>query len=147
MDAVPLEGTDRRDEAVSDESLKRQIFAAAMQRLQLLSNLRAIIEGAGAKSKLGVAARQTTNEESRLAFIQRVFGASMVPHWAPREASQILVDIPPATADDPVAVLRDSSGRYSVDDKRLALFAHLSRNPSLTPNEELWLAGVIESFF
>lgn len=132
---------------VTDEALKRQIFAAAMQRLQLLSNLRAIIEGAEAKSRLGMAARQAINEESRLALVKKVFGASMVPHWAPREASQILVDIPGTIAADPVAVLRDSSGRYSIDEKRLALFAQLSRNSSLTPTEELWLAGVIESFF
>jgi len=137
----------KANDSITDDSLKGQIFAASMQRLQLLSNLRAVIEGAGAKSKLGLAARRATNEESRLAFVSRVFGPSMIPHWAPRDAAQILVTIPPGVTDDPVAVLRDSSGRYSADDKHLALFAHLARSASLTPNEELWLAGVIEPFF
>ena len=98
----------RASSAIADENVKTKIFEACMQRIQLLSNLRLLIEGSGMRSRLATAARDAQTEAERLALVARLFGDSVKPHWAPSDAADVVFDIEPAIAAEPERALRDT---------------------------------------
>lgn len=125
--------------SVGDESIKAQVLDACTQRIQLLSNLRSIIVGSGAKSRLVAAASGARKESERLALVSRLFGSDIGPHWAPKDAEDVVFD-PGVT--DPERVLRDAT--TSDQQKRHALYALLATS-SPTEQQQLWLTSVIEA--
>jgi hypothetical protein len=124
--------------SIGDESIKAQVLDACTQRIQLLSNLRSIIVGSGAKSRLVAAANGARKESDRLAVVSKLFGSDVPPHWAPKDAADVIFD--PAVTD-PERVLRDSAS--SDQQKRHALYALLATT-SPTEQQQLWLSSVIE---
>jgi hypothetical protein len=125
--------------SIGDESVKAQVLDACTQRIQLLSNLRSLIVGSGAKSKLVAAANVAKKESDRLAVVAKLFGDDVPPHWAPKDAADVIFD-PKVT--EPEKVLRDHAA--SDQQKRHALYALLSTT-SLTEQQQLWLNSVIEA--
>lgn len=125
--------------SIGDEAVKAQVLDACTQRIQLLSNLRSIIVGSGARSRLVAAANAAKKESDRLAVVAKLFGSDVPPHWAPKEAADVIFD--PAVAD-PERVLRDDAA--SDQQKRHALFALLATS-SPTEQQQLWLNSVIEA--
>src|SRR3954462_8839436 len=107
--------------SIGDETVKAQVLDACTQRIQLLSNLRSIIVGSGARSRLVAAANAAKRESDRLAVVGKLFGSDVPQHWAPKEAADVIFD--PAVTD-PERVLRDNAA--SDQQKRHALFALLS---------------------
>ncbi|HXH39008.1 MAG TPA: hypothetical protein VNN08_10300 [Thermoanaerobaculia bacterium] len=124
--------------SIGDESIKAQVLDACTQRIQLLSNLRSIIVGSGARSRLVASANIARKESDRLAVVAKLFGSDVPQHWAPRDASDVIFD-PGVT--DPERVLRDSAA--SDQQKRHALYALLATT-SPTEQQQLWLNSVIE---
>ncbi|HEX9457918.1 MAG TPA: hypothetical protein VGA84_02175 [Thermoanaerobaculia bacterium] len=124
--------------SIGDESVKAQVLDACTQRIQLLSNLRSIIVGSGARSRLVAAANMARKENERLAVVAKLFGSDMPPHWAPKDAADVIFD-PGIT--DAEQVLRDN--RSSEQQKRHALYALLATS-SPTEQQQLWLNSVIE---
>jgi uncharacterized protein YqgV (UPF0045/DUF77 family) len=133
----------RASSAIDDEEIKSKIFEAAMQRIQLLSNLRLLIEGSGMRSRLAAAARDAVEERDRLALIGRLFGNDVKPHWAPANADDVVLEIDRAIADEPERVLRDSTA--SAADKKHALYLVLAKTQP-TEDQLLWLASIVEGF-
>lgn len=135
----------RASSAITDETMKTKIFEAAMERIQLLSNLRLLIEGSGVRSPLATAARDAQTEEQRLALVSRLFGSDVRTHWAPQDASDVVFPIDSEIASAPERVLRDTTGRFSDDQKKRALYLVLAQTQ---PAEEqrLWLTTVMEGF-
>jgi hypothetical protein len=129
--------------AIGDESVKTKIFETCMQRLQLLSTLRSLIQGSGANSRLATAARDAKNESERLALVAALFGGDMPAHWAPHDAKDVVVES--SAAGDAEKILRDATGRYAAEQKKHALYIVLAHTQ---PSEEqqLWLGSVIEGF-
>jgi hypothetical protein len=125
--------------SIGDESVKAQVLDACTQRIQLLSNLRSIIVGSGAKSRLVAAANGAKKERERLAFVSKLFGSDVVPHWAAKDAEDVVFD-PGIT--DPERVLRDAT--TSDQQKRHALYALLATS-SPTEQQQLWLTSTIEA--
>jgi hypothetical protein len=123
---------------VGDESTKAQVLEACTQRIQLLSNLRSIIVGSGAKSRLVAAANAAKKESERVAVAAKLFGSDIVPHWAPKNAADVIFD---AGVTEPERVLRDASA--SDQQKRHALYALLATS-SPTEQQQMWLSSVIE---
>jgi hypothetical protein len=119
------------------------MFEAAMQRIQLLSNLRLLIEGSGMRSRLANAARDAVEERDRLALIARLFGDDVRPHWAPGNADEVVLEFDRKIADEPERVLRDSTA--SASDKKHALYLVLAKTQP-TEDQLLWLASLIEGF-
>ncbi|HXG57810.1 MAG TPA: hypothetical protein VNL91_02185, partial [Thermoanaerobaculia bacterium] len=80
----------------------------------------------------------------RLAFVGRLFGPEITPHWAPKDARDVIVTPKPEVDDDPERVLRETGGRFDDDQKRRALYVLLGR---IQPTEEqkLWLGSVVDS--
>src|SRR5205814_2960991 len=66
--------------AITDDALKSKIYDACMQRIQLLSNLRGLIEGSGARSRLADFARNAKSEPERLIFVGKLFGDDVKMH-------------------------------------------------------------------
>lgn len=124
--------------SIGDESVKAQVLDACTQRIQLLSNLRSIIVGSGARSRLVAAANIARKENERLAVVAKLFGSDVPPHWAPKDAADVIFD-PGIT--DAEQVLRDN--RSSGQQKRHALYALLATS-SPTEQQQLWLNSVIE---
>jgi hypothetical protein len=124
--------------SIGDEAVKAQVLDACTQRIQLLSNLRSIIVGSGAKSRLVAAANGAKKENERLAVVAKLFGSDVPQHWAPKDAADVVFD--PAVADAE-QVLRDSHS--SDQQKRHALYALLATS-SPTEQQQLWLNSVIE---
>ncbi|MEA2462639.1 MAG: hypothetical protein QOJ98_386 [Acidobacteriota bacterium] len=135
----------RASSSITDEEIKSQIFEACMQRIQLLSNLRLLIEGSGMRSRLAAAARDVASEDDRLALIGRLFGEDVKPHWAPGDASDVIVKIDPAVAAEPERALRDTTGRVTEQQKKRALYLVLTETQP-TEDQLLWLASVVEGF-
>lgn len=135
----------RASSAISDETMKTKIFEAAMERIQLLSNLRLLIEGSGVRSLLATAARDAQTEEQRLALVSQLFGSDIRPHWAPQDAADVVFPIDGEIASAPEGVLRDPTGRFSDDQKKLALYLVLARTLP-TEDQRLWLTTVMEGF-
>ena len=131
--------------AIADENVKSRIFEACMQRIQLLSNLRLLIEGSGMRSRLAAAARDARGEEQRLAVIAKLFGEGIRPHWAPRDATDVVFDIPDVIAAAPERALRDTTGAVSTDEKRQALYLVLAQTQP-TEDQRLWLSSIVEDF-
>lgn len=123
---------------VGDETLKAKVLDACTQRIQLLSNLRSIIVGSGAKSRLVAAASAAKKESERVAVAAKLFGSDIPPHWAPKDAANVIFD--PGVAE-PERVLRDASS--SDEQKRHALYALLATS-SPTEQQQMWLSTVIE---
>ena len=128
--------------AISDEAVRSKVLEACMQRIQLLTNLRSLIQGSGAKSRLAVAARNAKSEPERLDLVAKLFGSDVPAHWAPKDARDIIVDTHDIDAE---RILRDSSGKFADAQKRRALYVMLARSQ---PTEEqlLWLTTVVEGF-
>jgi hypothetical protein len=121
-----------------------QLLEVANQRIQLLTNLGKIAESSGARSKLGSTLKAATADEQRLAIVRQLFGDEVLRHWAPAKSADLAFAISGAVDNDPVTVLRDTTGRFSSDQKKLAFFAFLSRSATLTENQEIWLASIAE---
>ncbi len=130
---------------IADEAVKSKIYDACMQRIQLLSNLRALIEVSGAKSRLAANARAAHSEEERLQFVSRLFGDGMKSHWAPKDATDVILPPDPAVDEDVEHVLRDAAGKYSEQQKRRALYVLLSSGQP-TEDQQLWLTTIVDSF-
>jgi hypothetical protein len=135
----------RASGTIADEAIKTSIFETAMERIQLLSNLRALIEGSGKDSLLSTAARSVQSEEDRVTLVSRLFGQSIRPHWAPKDAADVVFAIEPAIASAPERVLRDNSGTFTVEQKKNALYLVLAKTQP-TEDQRLWLSSVVEGF-
>jgi hypothetical protein len=131
--------------AIADENVKSRIFEACMQRIQLLSNLRLLIEGSGMRSRLAAAARDAQEESDRLELIARLFGEDIKPHWAPKDAADVVFEIEPAVAEAPEKALRDTTGQVSTEQKKRALYLLLAQTQP-TEDQRLWLSTVVEGF-
>ncbi|HEV7484195.1 MAG TPA: hypothetical protein VGQ65_00830 [Thermoanaerobaculia bacterium] len=123
---------------IGDEAIKAQVLDACTQRIQLLSNLRSIIVGSGAKSRLVAAANGAKKENDRLAVATKLFGTDIAPHWAPKNAADVIFD---AGVTEPERVLRDAAA--SDQQKRHALYALLATTTP-TEQQQMWLSSVIE---
>ncbi|MGA7613843.1 MAG: hypothetical protein WBX15_01565 [Thermoanaerobaculia bacterium] len=130
--------------AMTEATSKAKILEAAMQRLQLLSNLRTLTDVAGARSRLARMSGAARDETSRLQLVSALFGADVASHWAVGDANDIVIEWPSNVADDPIAVLRDSTGRYTAEQRKAAMYLVLARNPSLTASQQSWLANLID---
>jgi hypothetical protein len=135
----------RAASAIADENVKAKIFEACIQRIQLLSNLRLLIEGSGMRSRLAVAARDARGEAERLAVITRLFGEGIRPHWAAQDAADVIFDVPPEIASAPERALRDTTGGVSTEQKKQALYLVLAQTQP-TEDQRLWLSSVVEGF-
>lgn len=133
----------RASAAIADENVKTKIFEACMERIQLLSNLRLLIEGSGTRSRLATAAREAQTEAERLALVSRLFGDSVKPHWAPSDASDVVFEIESSVASEPERALRDGNGRFTNDQKKRALYVVLARMQP-TEDQRLWLSTIVE---
>lgn len=131
----------KASDAVSNETLKAKILESCMQRIQLLSNLRSLIQSSGATSRLATAARNARSDQDRLALVDKLFGADVAPHWAPKDATAVV--LPPLTVDAQ-RVLRDTTGKFSERQKRRALYELLARTQP-NEDEQLWLATIVEA--
>jgi hypothetical protein len=131
--------------AIADETVKAKIFEACMQRIQLLSNLRLLIEGSGMKSRLTAAARDAHTEEDRLALMARLFGDAVTKHWAPADAADVVFRIEGEVAAAPERALRDTAGQFSTAQKKRALYLLLAQTQP-TEDQRLWLSTIIEGF-
>jgi hypothetical protein len=131
--------------AIADENLRSGIVDACMQRFNLLSNLRLLIEGSGMRGRLATAARDAVSESDRLALMAKLFGDTVSRHWAPKDARDIVFPIPDDIATAPDRILRDTSGRYTAEQKKNALYLVLA---TTQPGEDarLWLSTVVEEF-
>lgn len=132
--------------AIDDAAVTKQIFESSMQRLQVLSNLKIIVLAAGTSSPLASAFRALDTDEQRSALMGRLFGPTVQSHWVPADARDVIIEIPNELTGDPVAVLRESTGRYTEDQRKVALYYFLGRTPNLTPSQELWIADIMSSF-
>jgi len=135
----------RASAAIADETVKSKIFESCMQRIQLLSNLRLLIEGSGMRSRLAAAARTAESETERLALIARLFGDDVKPHWAPADAADVIFEIEPDIVAAPERALRDTTGQFSAQQKKRALYLVLAQTQP-TEDQRLWLSTVIEGF-
>jgi hypothetical protein len=135
----------RASAAIADETVKSKIFEACMQRIQLLSNLRLLIEGSGMRSRLAEASRQAESETARLALMSRLFGEGIAPHWAPKDAADVVFEIESDVAAAPERALRDTTGRFSVQQKKQALYLVLAQTQP-TEDQRLWLSALVEGF-
>lgn len=131
--------------AIDDEKVKSKIFETSMQRIQLLSNLRLLIEGSGVRSRLAAAARDAQAESDRLALIARLFSEKVRPHWAPKDAADVVFEIEPEIVAAPERALRDTTGAVSADQKKRALYLVLAQTQP-TEDQRLWLTSIIEGF-
>jgi len=135
----------RASATIADEAVKSKIFESCMQRIQLLSNLRLLIEGSGMRSRLAASARAAESETERLALIARLFGDDVKPHWAPRDAADVVYEIEPEVASAPERALRDTTGQFSAQQKKRALYLVLAQTQP-TEDQRLYLSTVIEGF-
>jgi hypothetical protein len=130
--------------AIGDEEIKSKIYEACMQRIQLLSNLRTLIQTAGAKSRLADFARNARSETERLTFVGKLFGDDMRAHWAPGDARDVIVPAAPLD-NEPETALRDASGKFNDQQRKHALYVLLARSQP-TEEQQLWLSTVADSF-
>lgn len=135
----------RAASAITDENVKAKIIEACMQRIQLVSNLRLLIEGSGMRSRLAAAARDARTETERLAVIASLFGEGIRPHWAPKDAADVIFEVDPAIAAEPERALRDTTGTVTTEQKKQALYLVLAQAQQ-TEGQRLWLSSVVEGF-
>jgi hypothetical protein len=131
---------------IDNAALNKSIYEATIARLQLLSNLKLIVETAGSRSALAAAFEGANDEASRLALVTKLFGDEASRHWAPSDAKDVVFDIPAELTSDPMAVLNDATGKYSLEERRQALYHVLARTSNLTSSQLLWLANLMQSF-
>ena len=127
-----------------DETGEKVIDACRL-RSQVLTNLKYLIIGSGARSAIAAAARRTADEASRLDLVKRLFGEGIAAHWVPRVTTDVLIAADPAIDENPERVLRDSSGQHTPEQKRRALYAVLTRE-TITEDQQLWLITAVEQF-
>lgn len=127
--------------AISDANLSEAVLRACSERSAVLGNLRTLIIGAGARSRLANAAAKAHDEADRIAFVARLFGKDMPPHWAPKDAKDVVLDLP---ADfDPEKILRDTNA--SAETKKKALYVLLARTQP-AEDQQMWLTSMIDGF-
>lgn len=131
--------------AITDEAVKSKILQSCMQRIQLLSNLRTLIQGSGARSRLATEARSAHAEPERLALVAKLFGSDMPSHWAPKDASDVILPARPDVDGEAEKILRDGSSRFSDQQKKRALYILLAQTQP-TEEQQLWLSTVVETF-
>jgi hypothetical protein len=135
----------RASASITDDAVKSKIYEACTERSQMLSNLRALIEGSGARSRLSDFARSSKSEDERLAFVAKLFGEDVRPHWAPGDAKDVVLDPRPDVDNDPERVLRDNTGRFNSQQHKRALYLVLARTQP-TEQQQLWLTTVADGF-
>ncbi|MCM2315288.1 MAG: hypothetical protein NDJ92_09085 [Thermoanaerobaculia bacterium] len=131
---------------LDDASMNKSIFEASSSRMQLLSNLKLVVETAGSRSALAAAFRDADDEAARLALVSKLFGDAAVAHWAPADAKDVVFDIPAELTGDPMAVLNEATGKYSLEQRRQALYHLLTQASNLTSSQLLWLSDLMTSF-
>lgn len=135
----------RAGETIEDDAIQSKVFEASMQRLQLLSNLRSVIDSGGNRSRLATLARGAVGPDGRLLFVKRVFGDEIRSHWAPEDAKEIILTPRPEVDSDPIAVLRDVTEKFNDMQRRYALYVLLARSQELSESQKTWLAELIEA--
>jgi hypothetical protein len=131
---------------VEDASTKKSILEAAVARMQLLSNLKLLVETAGPRSALAGAFRAVDGEAARIELVGKLFGDAVKSHWAPADAKDVVVDIPAELTGDPFAVLREATGKYSREEQKQSLYHLLAHASNLTSSQLLSLADLMQSF-
>ena len=131
--------------AIADDTLRAKILEECQHRIQLLSNLRPLIQGSGMRSRLASAVVGAQDEKERLALVAKLFGRDMPQHWAPKDAADVLVEATPELDGDVEKVLRDKTGRFTDQQKRRALYQLLARSQP-TEDQQMWLTTVIDGF-
>lgn len=129
---------------VADDAVRDELIEVFQQRLQLLSNLDRIIGSAPPSSALVLEATSAASPADDEALIRSFFGAEVSEHWTPPNLEDALVELPTRVADDPLAVLR-STDTVDPSLRGLALYAYLMRTPTLTENEEIWMASLLDA--
>jgi hypothetical protein len=140
-----IQGVLKAGSATTDDSTRSKILDACIQRLQVLSNLRSLIQGSGARSRVALAAISARDESGRIALVTKLFGSDVASHWATKEAAGVVMAPNPDLDNEPEKVLRDSSQQFSEAQRRRALFIFLERGPA-TEDQQLWLIPMIEQF-
>lgn len=136
LDASRNEGNDRAS-----------VLRACSERMKLLSKLDRLMQLDVRDSKLVRAADNAAADASRThAFVSQLFGFQVADHWDPGNPAGMSFVVPPEIASDPVAVLRDATGRFGVEQQKLALYTYLLTSP-LIESDEPWLRAVAESWF
>ena len=130
--------------SISDEAVKAKVFETCMQRLQLLSSLKSLVEGAGVSSRVAAAMRNARTEPQRLALVGRLFGSAVAQHWAPNTAPEVVLDPEPQDSESD-RVLRDATGKYTEEQRKRALYLLLARGQP-SEDQQLVLAAIVESF-
>lgn len=126
---------------LADEALRARTLEACIARIQLLSNLRALIRASGQDSRLSMAVRAAVEERQRLEIASRLFGDRVARHWAPVDPADIVVE--GAGTTDPERLLSDPAA--DLEAQRQAMYALLSRAP-LTEQQQGRLVSVIDRF-
>ncbi len=130
---------------IADGEVKTKIYESCMQRIQLLSNLRALIETSGAKSRLAGMTRSVRTEPERLTFVAKLFGEEIRKHWAPADATDVILMPRPDVDNDVDRVLRDTAGHYNDQQKKRALYMFLSHSQP-TEDQQMWLTTIADTF-
>lgn len=133
--------------AENTDSSSEEVLERFNERIQVLTNLGKVAESGGERSRLAEAMRNASNDTDRSGLIERLFGPLVAQHWAPASPKDMGVPVPPTINGDPVAVLRDTSGRFTEDERKIALFSLMATSSDLTETEEIWLAGILDSSF
>lgn len=131
---------------IADAGMKKSVLEASVARMQLLSNLKLIVETAGPRSTLAAAFQAVDGEPARLELVGKLFGEMVRSHWAPADAKDVVVEIPAELTGDPFAVIRDVSGKYTPEQQKQALYHLLSRTANLTSSQLLNLSDRMQSF-
>lgn len=131
-------------ERVDELAQKDVVIGSCQERVQVLSNLQRLIETAGPSSRLARANRDRVADADRLRLVAELFGETVAAHWAPADPGTMDIAIPAAIDGDPLAVLRDTGGKFDTDQRKLALYRLLAGDANLTESQEVWLASMIE---
>ncbi len=140
-----IQGVLKAGSATTDDSTRSKILDACIQRLQVLSNLRSLIQGSGARSRVALAAISARDESGRITLVTKLFGSDVASHWATKEAAGVVMAPNPDLDNEPEKILRDSSQQFSEAQRKRALFIFLERGPA-TEDQQLWLIPMIEQF-
>lgn len=129
---------------INDPDVNDKVLRACIERNAVLGNLRSLITGAGTRSRLAAAAAAAATapeEKERLAFVAKLFGSDMPAHWAPKDAADVILNLP--VDFDAERVLHDSAA--TADAKKRALYIFLARTQP-SEQQQLWLNDIIEGF-
>jgi hypothetical protein len=130
---------------VDELAQKDLVIDSCQERVQVLSNLQRLIETAGPRSRLALANHDRVAEQDRIRLVSELFGETVAAHWAPADPSGMDISIPAVIDGDPLAVLRDTSGKFDGEQRKLALYRLLAGDVNLTESQEVWLASLIET--